>query len=90
MSLATIFRWLPTPGYGKCGGAKRDCSTSDPRNWMDKAFEQHDKALSEATTIKMKRTADNTLYQILKLGNIKELSFYGKLYRIAALVVFKD
>jgi len=89
-----MFEWLrkiPHPGYGKCGGANRDCSISKPRDWMDIAFEQHDNELQEAKTDGDRKKADMKLGTILREGNPKKLTrkIYGRVYLFFAKMFFK-
>jgi len=94
-----MWNWLrkiPTPGYGKCGGAKRDCSISKPRDWMDLAFEQHDKDLNlsskEPTEILRKLSkieADRKLGKTLRSGDKKKLGIWGRVYLFGAKFVFR-
>ena len=81
-------RKIWTPGYGKCGGANRDCSIKKPRDWMDLAFEQHDNDLHDATAIG-RRLADMKLGKALRAGDPKKLSWYGRMYLFGAKFVFK-
>jgi len=94
-----MWNWLrriPTPTYGKCGGASKDCSTRPVRDWMDKAFEKHDKDLdiaSKETTEKLKelarKGADRRLGKKLRSGNKKKLGLWGRIYLFGAKLVFK-
>lgn len=90
------FRFLPHFGYGKCGGRNRDCSMSKPRDWMDKAFENHDCVLHEAEKEKdkklrniLRRQADVSLGKALRSGNAKELKLYSKIYLFFAKLIFR-
>ena len=95
MSLASLFRWIPTPTYGKCGGAKKDCSPSKPRDEMDELFEQHDMNLYASDQLPenerklARKEADKILYEGLRKVNGSKLNLYGKIYRRIAMVVFK-
>lgn len=96
MSLADWFRKFPTPTYGKCGGAKKDCSPKRPKDEMDELFEQHDMNLYAADQLTThfeqkaaRKEADKILYEGLKKVNSKKLSLYGRFYRQIAMVVFK-
>lgn len=86
---------MPTPGYKKCGGAKRDCSVKPPRDPMDILFEQHDMNLYLADQLSpverkiARKEADRILYEGLKNLDTSKISLYGKLYRQVAMVVFK-
>jgi len=87
-----MWNWLrkiPTPGYGKCGGANRDCSITKPRDWMDLAFEKHDNDLHKARTQVGRDKADQALGKALRKGDPKKLSLYGRIYRWGAMFVFK-
>lgn len=43
MSLASKFRWVPTPTYGKCGGASKSCAIlREDLDPMDQLFFDHD------------------------------------------------
>lgn len=94
MSLASLLRWLPTPGYGKCGGAWKDCSTRPPVSRMDVLFQEHDQNLWQAEQLpEPERTlaiieSDNELYKGLKNIDPKELPLYDRIYRWFALKVF--
>ena len=96
MGFLNIFRKFPTPEYGKCGGRKRDCSPQRPKDWMDEAFARHDIQLHEASTAskvrrkELKRNADRRLAYRLRIGNPKELSLYGRIYRRLAMLVFRQ
>lgn len=93
------FKWLrkiPTPTYGKCGGASKDCSTSKPRDWMDLAFEEHDEDLRIAALEKIEglrklaeSAADRKLGKTLRSGDKKELGLWGRIYLFGAKLVFK-
>lgn len=82
-------RKIPHPQYGKCGGFGRDCSIKEPKDWLDKAFAQHDEALFEAKTPEERRQADHALARSLRWGDPKKLNWYGKLYRLGAILVFR-
>ena len=89
-------RHIPSPNYGKCGGASRDCSTSKPRDWMDLAFEEHDEDLKVANEIKKEpirelaiKGADRKLAKALRKGNPKKLKLWGKIYLFGAKIVFR-
>ncbi len=89
-------RRLPSPTYGKCGGASKDCSLKKPRDWMDLAFEQHDKDLnlaSKETTKGLKKLArkgaDRKLGKKLRSGNKKKLGLWGRVYLFGAKFVFR-
>lgn len=84
-----FFRWLPHPTYGKCGGASKDCSDKPPLDWMDMAFAKHDNDLYEAKSNADKYMADLKLAYALREGDPKELPFYGKVYRLMAMMVFR-
>jgi len=82
-------RKLPHPKYGKCGGYGRDCSLTPPRDWMDRAFEQHDKALSKCTTKHQCKQADHALARSLREGDPTALKLWGRIYRRLAMMIFK-
>lgn len=86
-----LFRWMPHPQYGKCGGKNRDCSPSKPIDWMDYAFDKHDDELNIAKTEKERKIADHNLAVALRKGNSSKLKskFYGRLYLFLAKLVFK-
>ena len=94
-----MFNWirsLPHFGYGKCGGKNRDCSISNPRDWMDLAFEEHDINLEEAEKFQtevMRKAArkhsDKILGKALREGDPKKLKLYGKFYRLCAMLIFR-
>lgn len=87
-----MFEWLrkiPHPGYGKCGGANRDCSPTPPRDWMDRAFEAHDKNLAAAKSKTDRKQADHALARILRAGDPKALSWRGKIYRRISMLIFR-
>lgn len=84
-----LFRYLPHFGYGKCGGRNRDCSTRKPRDWMDRAFETHDKELQESENLFDTKLADKKLGKTLRKGDSNQLGFYGKLYRLFAMIIFR-
>lgn len=100
MSLANKFRWFPTPGYGRCGGADLDCADLDP---MDVLFYQHDCALHMARTQDQVKEADQRLYEGLKAISKKDFDkipflkksppffqrWYAQVYRWGALKAFK-
>jgi hypothetical protein len=72
MSLAEKFRSFPTPGYGVCGGADRDCAIGD-FDPMDKLFFKHDNDLYAAHQIQdaierstAEKAADATLEEGLR------------------------
>lgn len=52
MSLASKFRWLPTPTYGVCGGARKNCAIRredlDP---LDQQFFDHDQRCELASKL---------------------------------------
>jgi len=92
-------RKIPHPGYGKCGGANRDCSISKPRDWMDLAFEEHDNDLQSASqkVTKVlrdlaKNNADIKLGKALRKGDPKKLNkeIWGRIYLFGAKIAFKD
>jgi len=68
---------------------KRDCSTTKPRDWMDLAFEAHDKELNKAETKEQKGNADSKLGKILRKGDKKLLGIWGRIYLFGAKFVFK-
>lgn len=89
-------RWLPHPGYKKCGGASRDCSLAGTRDWMDEAFKKHDEALNlaeKAVTPGLqevqRRNADWNLGKALRAGDPRKLGLWGRLYRFGAMMVFR-
>ena len=84
-----FLRLFPHPTYGKCGGAKRDCSIKPPIDWMDIAFAIHDNDLFSAKDYIDRRSADNRLAKRLREGDPKKLSLYGRFYRRLAMLVFK-
>jgi len=94
-----MFEWirrLPHPGYGKCGSAARDCSTSKPRDWMDLAFEKHDQDLNIASKEPTKglkklarKGADRKLGETLRSGNNKLLGLWGRIYLFGAKLIFR-
>lgn len=89
------FRWFPTPGYGKCGGAEKDCSTRPPLDEMDILFLEHDQNLYQADQLEepqrseARKESDKLLHDGLTALDPKNLSFYGRLYRFFAILVFK-
>lgn len=83
------FRKIPHFGYGKCGGAKRDCSPAKPKDWMDLAFKDHDDELEKAKNQEEIDTADNKLGRKLRKGDPKKLGVYGKIYRFLSMIIFK-
>lgn len=95
MGLAALFRWIPTPTYGKCGGAKKDCSIKPPIDPMDELFQEHDQNLYMARQLsfsdgrdKAEKEADSILKEGLKKIDPKSLSLYGRIYRRLAILVF--
>jgi len=89
-------RSLPHFGYGKCGGASRDCSSSPVRDWMDLAFEKHDEdlriSLKEPTKGLKKlatKGADRRLGKILRSGDKNKLGLWGKIYLFGAKLIFR-
>lgn len=73
MSLASKFRWIPTPTYGACGGARKNCAirreTLDP---LDQLFFDHDKLCEKAAELpttqeqeKAKEYADQLLCEAI-------------------------
>lgn len=87
-----MFEWirrLPHLQYGKCGGFGRDCSIKPPRDWMDLAFEQHDKALYAAEDPDDRKAADHALARTLRCGDPKKLGLYGRFYRKLAMLIFR-
>jgi len=95
MSIASLFRNIPHPKYGKCGGAKLDCSPKPPKDEMDELFEDHDINLFQADQLpkeerkSARKEADKILYEGLKKLDASKLNWYGKLYRQMAMVVFR-
>lgn len=86
-----MFGWirkLPHFGYGKCGGASRDCSIIPPHDWMDIAFKEHDDELEKAKTQEEYDKADKRLGEILKKGDPKKLRLWGRIYRRFAMIFF--
>ena len=85
-------RKLPHFTYGKCGGGRKDCAISDanPIDWMDRAFRAHDKQLWRARTQKGIDQADRRLARKLRKGDPKKLGWYGKIYRLGAMMVFRN
>lgn len=72
MSLAEKLRWIPTPGYGVCGGASRDCAIGD-FDPLDQLFFKHDNDLYAAHQLKehalvlyAEKVADETLEEGLR------------------------
>lgn len=91
-----MFRWFPTPGYGKCGGREKDCSPSKPIDEMDILFDEHDDNLylsgqleTDHEEHQARKEADLLLYTGLLHLDPKKLGWYGRLYRRVALLVFK-
>lgn len=89
-------RHIPTFNYGKCGGAKRDCSKSKPRDWLDLAFEEHDenlrlakKEVKKSLRKLVEKGADRKLAKILRKGDPKKLKLWGKIYLFGAKIVFR-
>lgn len=85
-----------TPTYGKCGGSMADCSTRPPQDDMDLAFAEHDQNCFQASLLgsnfrieEGKAQADTILHAELEEIDPSHLSLYGKLYRLACLVIFK-
>lgn len=96
MSLASLFRWVPTPGYGKCGGKNKDCSIAPVKDDMDDLFYEHDMNLYGAHQIEnnferklAEKECDRILHDGLKKLDPSKLNWYGKIYRLGALMVFK-
>lgn len=89
-------RYIPVPGYKKCGGRTRDCSTSPVQDWMDLAFEKHDQDLNLASKESKKglrklakRGADKRLGKALRRGDKKKLGLWGRIYLFGAKIVFR-
>ena len=97
MSLAFLFRWVPTPKYGNCGGRTMDCSLGGfPVDAMDRLFMEHDMNLYAARQLDTEyekkiayKEADQILYVGLKRIDPSSLSLYGRLYRAGAMAAFK-
>lgn len=90
------FRWIPTPKYGKCGGAEKDCSPSKPVDEMDLLFDEHDDNLYLANQLvsyyerkSARREADRILGKGLRKLDAKKLSLYGRVYRRFAMLIFR-
>ena len=88
-------RRIPTFNYGKCGGAKRDCSKSKPRDWLDLAFEEHDedlylaeKEVKKSLRKIIQKSADRKLAKVLRKGDSIKLKLWGKIYRWMAMIIF--
>lgn len=85
--------WHPT--YGKCGGAVKDCSTRPPIDLMDQLFAEHDQNLyqteflDEPERTLYRAAADIELARGLRELDPKTLSFYGRIYRRMAMMVFR-
>lgn len=88
-------RGLPSPDYGRCGGADRDCSDKPITDPMDLAFREHDQNCYQASLLppdeveKAKSEADHILHEELEKIDPKTLGIYGRLYRLACLVIFR-
>lgn len=89
-------RHIPTPTYGRCGGASKDCSILKKLDWMDKAFKEHDEDLRIANEIKKEpirklaiKGADRKLAKALRKGDPKKLKLWGRIYRRMSMVIFK-
>jgi len=89
-------KWrLPHPGYGKCGGADKDCSPNPPIDEMDKLFYEHDMNLYSADQLpepertQARKESDWLLHAGLKNLDSSKLSLYGKIYRVMAIFVFR-
>lgn len=89
-----FLRKIPTPTYGRCGGAAEDCSDK-PLDPMDIAFKEHDQNLYQTEKLpegerKIARLeADHILRQELLKIEPKTLTLYGRLYRWSCLQIFK-
>ncbi len=85
------WRRIPHPKYGNWGGMgnthKFDGTEPKPIDKLDKCFLKHDKALSKAKTPKGEKQADKRLSECAKQAD--KLPFYGKLYRMAVIIIFK-
>lgn len=84
------------PNYGQCGGASASCAPIPPIDAMDLCFQEHDMSCYSASMLgsqqeveKAKSEADHILHDELEKIDTSKLSFYGKLYRLACLIVFK-
>ena len=71
-------RRIPHPGYKKCGGRVRDCSSTPITDWLDLAFQEHDKDMD-----------DEKLAKSLRSGDKKKLGLWGRIYLFWAKMVFK-
>ena len=90
-----MWRKIPHPTYGNCGGGKLDCSGGGtPIDAMDEAFLMHDINLYAArqmdTDAEMEmaaQDADRILVKTLKRTKVR--GWYANLYRIGAIMVFR-
>ena len=97
MPLPEWLRHIPTPQYGKCGGASADCSDRPPQDKMDLLFEKHDKDLEYANGAedpenkkRLRKLADRDL----AIGLRKNLRpyrrpVYGEVYNFFAKLIFR-
>lgn len=95
MWIFELLRKIPTPQYGKCGGASRDCAPIIPIDWMDVAFAKHDndlyktnKIVDDELRMRARKLADKNLFLSLKSGDSKELKLWGRIYRRLSMVIF--
>lgn len=95
MALPEWMRKIPTPTYGVCGGASKDC-VPKPIDKMDVLFLEHDQNLFQADQLPepertiARREADKVLAEGLR----KDLRpyrrpIYGPMYNFFAKMVFR-
>ena len=90
-------RRLPHPGYGKCGGYRRNCALPDskmPIDKLDQLFQRHDQDLLKAREItdpvlrkEAIKEADLNFGTALR-GDVGTLSLFGKVYLFFAKLIF--
>lgn len=83
------WRKIPHPNYGNYGGARNTYDGAyNPIDCLDAAFAAHDIELSFAVNEKMRCQADARLTHRMRGVDASTLSFYGRIYRRVALIVF--